>query len=162
MIERSFPEPAVGVGAVVFDALDRVLLIRRGKAPALGWWSLPGGRLEPGETLVRCCRREVLEEVGIEIEVGPIVAVVERVTEGFHYVIVDFVAVPADSGSPPVVPASDVSEARWVPLAELSGYALVEGLERVIHRAFAGLRAGSGAGLVDADGNGRDFLPIPT
>ncbi|HYE34998.1 NUDIX hydrolase [Methylocaldum sp.] len=153
------PEPAVGVGAIVFDASERVLLIRRGKEPAFGLWSIPGGRQEPGETLIQCCRREVLEETGIEIEPGPIVALVERIVSNFHYIIIDFVAVPKDPDGPDPNPATDVSDALWVALTDLNRYPLVEGLERVIRIARESSRSGFAVGLVDADGIGRDFLP---
>jgi 8-oxo-dGTP diphosphatase len=152
-------KPAIGVGAVVFDPEGRVLLIRRGKPPKMGLWSVPGGCLEPGETLVACCRREVLEETGIEIEPGPIVAVADRAAEGFHYVIIDFAAVPACSGVPDPVPATDVSDARWVDQTELDAYPLVEGLQAAIRSAWASLESGSIGGLGDADGAGRLFLP---
>lgn len=151
-------EPAIGVGAIIFDAHGRVLLIRRGKPPALGLWSLPGGRLEPGETMVGCCHREVLEETGIEVEPGPIVAVVERMVEGFHYVIIDFVAALKHLDVPEPNPASDVSDARWVAPAEFGGYPLVEGLERVIRGALRYTDSRSGIGLTDTDGTGRDFV----
>jgi 8-oxo-dGTP diphosphatase len=153
------PRSAIGVGAVVFDASERVLLIRRGKQPALGLWSLPGGKQEPGETLVQSCRREIMEETGIEIELGPVIAVVERMIGEYHYVIVDFVATLKYPDSPAPNPATDVSDARWVTLAELAQYPLVEGLERVIRIARESLRAGFAIGLIDTDGNGRDFLP---
>ncbi|CAL1240967.1 NUDIX hydrolase [Candidatus Methylocalor cossyra] len=153
------PEPAIGVGALVFDDRGRILLIRRDQEPAVGLWSLPGGRLEPGESLVQCCVREVREETGLTVRPGPIVAVVERRIDPFHYVIVDFLATLAQPGSPPPVPASDASEARWVALPELVRYPLAEGVERVI-RAAAGMPPG--LGLVDPDGSGRDFLaPSP-
>jgi 8-oxo-dGTP diphosphatase len=153
------PHSAIGVGAVVFDASERILLIRRGKEPAFGLWSIPGGQQEPGETLMQCCRREILEETGVEIELGPVIALVERIIEGYHYVIVDFVATPKDPNGPAPNPATDVSDARWVVLAELTHYPLVEGLERVIRIAYESLRSGFAVGLIDADGNGRDFLP---
>lgn len=152
------PAPAIGVGAVVFDARGRVLLIRRGKPPAQGRWSLPGGRLEPGETLVECCAREVLEETAIAIAPGPVVALAERRVEGFHYVIVDFLAAPLAPGPPEPAPASDVSAAVWVAVAELAGYDLVDGVREVILAARAGLEAGGGAGLIDSDGTGGLFV----
>jgi len=155
------PRSAVGVGAVVFDASERVLLIRRAKEPAFGLWSIPGGQQEPGETLVQCCRRETLEETGIEIDPGPVIALVERMIGDFHYVIVDFVATPKAPDGPAPNPATDVSDACWVALADLNRYALVEGLERVIRIARESLRSGFAVGLIDADGVGRDFLPAP-
>ena len=161
MAETPPPVPAIGVGAVVFDSRGRVLLIRRGQPPARGWWSLPGGRQEAGETLRGCCAREVLEETGLDIEPGPIVALAERRIEGFHYVIVDFLAELNFPVPPPEpVPATDVSAARWVALAELEGYALVEGLREVIGAAWAGREAGGISGLVDVGGMGRLFLPV--
>jgi 8-oxo-dGTP diphosphatase len=159
MTEILPPEPAVGVGALVFDPKGRVLLVRRGKPPALGLWSVPGGRLESGETLVGCCAREVFEETGIEVEPGPIMAVAERMAEGFHYVIVDFLAAPKSSAASEPVPATDVSDARWVDPAELAAYTLVEGLRDVIRAARTSLDAGFTLGLGDADGVGRLFLP---
>lgn len=159
MTDSVLPEPAVGVGAVVFDAWNRVLLVRRGAPPKLGFWAVPGGRLEPGETLVQCCRRELREETGLDIEPGPIVAVADRAAEGFHYIIVDFAAVLPSADAPEPRPATDAADARWVELAELDAYPLVEGLAAVIHAAKRSLMAGAGPGLVQADGTGRLFLP---
>lgn len=155
----AFPRPAIGVGAILLDGKNRVLLIRRGQPPALGRWSVPGGRLEPGETLAQACRREVLEETGLEIELGPIIAVVERIQEGFHYVILDFIAALRQPDRSIPCAASDVSEARWVPLTQLSDYPLVEGLAAVIEKARQSKQAKTPLGLMDRDGQGRDFLP---
>ncbi|WP_084162430.1 NUDIX hydrolase [Methylocaldum szegediense] len=153
------PRSTVAVGAAVFDAFERVLLIRRAKKPAFGLWSIPGGKQDPGETLVQCCRRETFEETGIEIEPGPIVALAERMNGDFHYVIVDFAATLKDQGNANPKPATDVSDARWVALADLKHYPLVEGLERVIRIARESLQTGKSVGLIDVDRNGRDFLP---
>src|SRR5580698_1918092 len=94
---REYPlAPVVGVGAVVLDG-DRVLLIQRGHEPMKGQWSLPGGALEVGETLVEGVQREVLEETGLEVEPVSIIEVFDRISrdaEGrvqFHYVLVDYV-----------------------------------------------------------------------
>lgn len=152
------PRPAIGVGAVVFDDERRVLLIRRAQAPALGLWSVPGGRLEAGESLRECCRREVMEETGIAVEPGPIVAVAERIRSGFHYVIVDFAATLKVSPAPEPMPATDASAACWVGLDDLDGYELVEGLADVIRSALASREQDWGLGLRDRAGRGKDYL----
>jgi len=152
--------PEVAVGAVIFDGFGQVLLIRRGKKPALGQWSVPGGKQEAGETLVNACRREVLEETGIEVNLQSIAAVVERITEGFHYLIVDFVAFPADATPQLPVAASDVTEAVWTPLDRLDNYDLVQGLSEVIVRASRGIAGNMDIGLADPYGTGCDFLPL--
>ncbi len=86
----NLPKPGLGVGGVVFNKSGEVLLIKRNQAPACGLWSIPGGRLEPGENLASACVREFYEETSLEVEVKKVIAVVERKLEGFHYIIVDF------------------------------------------------------------------------
>lgn len=154
----ALPVPAIGVGGIVFDDFGRVLLICRGCPPAVGAWSVPGGKQRAGESLPAACRREVYEETGLEVTVGPIVAVVERRIEGFHYVIIDFLASLQAPGSPRLAAADDATDARWVGLHELGGLPLVAGLERVIRCAERLRRSGSGCGLSDVDGGGHDFL----
>ncbi|MGH2732251.1 MAG: NUDIX hydrolase, partial [Actinomycetota bacterium] len=119
-------QPAVGVGAVAVR--DRaILLIERGQPPSKGLWSLPGGRVECGETMVEALRREVEEETGLKIEVGAIAGVVERIypEEGFHYVIVDYFATVV-SGT--LRAGGEVTGARWAPLEEMGQLPLVPGL----------------------------------
>lgn len=117
--------PQVCVGAVAVDE-DRLLLIRRGHAPGAGEWSVPGGRVEFGETLAEAVVRELLEETGLEGVCGELVGWVERVDAEFHHVILDFHTVVLDPE--PVVAGGDAREARWVPLHEVAELALVEGL----------------------------------
>jgi ADP-ribose pyrophosphatase YjhB (NUDIX family) len=148
------------VGAIVFDADGRVLLIRRGRPPAAGQWSLPGGKQEVGETLAQTCRREVVEETGLTISVGPIVAVVERIREGFHYVIIDFLAAVLNSDTASLIAADDVIDARWVALADIGQLDLVTGVEAVIRRAAEMRDASDARGLVDDSGTGSDFLAV--
>lgn len=113
--------PTVGVGAVVWRGPDEVLLVRRGQPPRLGEWSLPGGKVEIGETLREALTREVMEETGIVIAIEELIDVVdflERDNSGAltaHYVLIDFNARWA-SGEPST--ASDVSECGWFSLEE--------------------------------------------
>jgi 8-oxo-dGTP diphosphatase len=100
------------VGGVVTDPAGRLLLIQRGKEPALGCWSVPGGRVEPGETLVEAVLREVREEAGIEVVGEDLVGVVERAApDGSVYVIYDFACTPA--GPLDVLAGDDADDAGW-------------------------------------------------
>ncbi len=116
-------EVCVGVIAV-HDG--RLLLIRRGHGPGAGEWSLPGGRVEGGEAMVVAAARELAEETGLEAAVGGVAGVVERIGEGFHYLIVDLWA-ELDEGAVPVA-GGDAADARLVSLEELPGYPLSPGL----------------------------------
>ena len=135
---RPYPDrPVVGVGAVVLDG-QRVLLVKRGHAPLKGQWSLPGGGVETGETLEQAVAREVLEETGVTIEVGPIVEVLDRISrdsEGrveHHFVLVDFVARPSGGF---LRSASDAEDAEWVQLSDLQKYEVAPVTMSVIQKA---------------------------
>jgi mutator protein MutT len=136
--ERLYPKrPMVGVGAVVVRGGD-VLLERRGQPPAQGSWSLPGGLVDIGERLEDAVRREVREECGIEIEVGPLLGVFEPLVvdeDGrvrYHYVVLDYLARYV-SGE--VVIGDDAAELRWAPFDELESYALLPATREMIERA---------------------------
>jgi 8-oxo-dGTP diphosphatase len=140
---RQYPSrPFLGVGALVFSG-DRLLLVERGQEPLKGYWSLPGGILETGETLIQGIRREVLEETGLEVEPLSIFEVFERIMpdgEGkteYHYVLIDYLCRPV-GGS--LQAASDVSRVVWVSQPELAEYRLTEGTLAVVERAFAKLQ----------------------
>ncbi|MDD5274211.1 MAG: NUDIX hydrolase [Methylovulum sp.] len=151
------PVPAIGVGGVVFNG-DQVLLIQRGQPPAQGWWSIPGGKQEPGESLVEACQREVAEETGLAVTVQQLVAVVERRQEGFHYVIMDFLAVLADLHALEPTAHGDVVQAHWVALQDLPQYPLVVGLAEIITRSYQVVKGDYTAGLYDAHHQHSDFI----
>jgi len=118
-LKREYPEsPIVGVGGVIFDGAS-VLLAKRGQEPAKGTWSLPGGAVELGERVVDALKREIQEEVGIEIELGGLIRVLDRIIQDqenrvrYHYVIIDYWGWKV-SGHP--TPGSDTSDICFVPL----------------------------------------------
>lgn len=156
--EITLPVPSIGVGGVLFNKHRQVLLIKRNQPPAQGLWSIPGGKLEPGESLVEACRREYYEETHLDVEVKQIVAVVERRLEGFHYVIVDFFVELVDEGKCFPIAQSDVAEAKWVSLDGLGQYELVVGLADIIARTYGCLGKGGLTGLQDVDLAGTDFI----
>jgi len=126
--------PIVAVGAFVFDPEGRVLLVERGKPPGVGLWTVPGGRLEPRETLAQAVAREVREETGLIAEVGPLVCVAERIADDYHFVILDYLA-RAIGGT--LAAASDARAARFVEDRELYTLPLTDGLVDVLARARA-------------------------
>lgn len=143
---REFPaRPLVGVGGVVIHR-GRVLLVRRGRAPLKGQWSLPGGLVEAGEELRRALRRELREETSLEVKPTALIGVFERIERDqrrsraggqgcvrYHYIILDY-ACRYQAGR--LRPASDVSEARWVLPAELAEYRPTAEVRRVILEAI--------------------------
>ena len=117
------PELCVGAVAVRDGA---ILLIRRGTPPGEGLWSVPGGRVQRGETLADAARRELREETGLDGEVGEAVGWTELIGRRRHYVVVDF-WVAVDPDSTPVA-GTDASDAAWVAFEDLERWDLVDGL----------------------------------
>jgi ADP-ribose pyrophosphatase YjhB (NUDIX family) len=137
--ERLFPaRPVVGVGAVVVDR-GRVLLVKRARPPLAGEWSLPGGAVEIGETLSAALQREVLEETGLLVEVGPIVEVLDRIhlddagRVEYHYVLLDYLCTAVGGH---LAAGTDAADARWATSTELPAYGLRSDAMAVIARAF--------------------------
>jgi 8-oxo-dGTP diphosphatase len=138
-VRREYPErPLVGVGGVVIRD-ERTLLIRRGSAPLEGEWSIPGGMLELGETILEGVRRELLEETAIEVRVLDLIEVFERVTRDeagklkYHFVILDYLC-EAMGGEAQA--GSDVTDVAWARESELRKYSLTPTATRVIQKAF--------------------------
>ncbi len=120
--------PEVCVGAVVRRG-EEVLLIQRANPPQAGRWSLPGGRVESGESLHDAVRREVFEETGIDITVLGFMEVIERLSPEHHFVILDYLAEPSRSTWTTLpCAATDASDARWVHRKDLSRFDLTDGL----------------------------------
>ena len=122
--------PDACVGAVVVDD-DRLLLIRRGRGPAAGTWSVPGGRIEWGETVQEAVIRELREEAGLEGVCGEMVGWVEVIDDDHHAVIMDFLVTLLDAAEP--VAGDDADEARWVPLWDVADMRLAPGLAEFLH-----------------------------
>ena len=138
-MSREYPDnPLVGVGAVIVRN-NRVLLIRRGHAPLLGEWSLPGGVLECGETLREATTREAREETGLVVETSVLLGVYERVVRSddgrvrYHYVLIDFLC-GVSGGN--LSAGSDAADVRWFTREELSGLDLPDDTREVITKGL--------------------------
>ena len=143
---REYPErPIVGVAGVIIED-DRVVLVRRGRPPAYGEWSLPGGAVELGETLEEAVTREVEEEVRIRVDVVEVVAVLDRIfldkerNVQFHYVLMDFLCTRRTGR---LMASSDAISCAYVPLSALTRYRLSQETREVITRAYQLVNGGS-------------------
>ena len=143
-MSREYPDcPRVGVGAVILHD-EKVLLVRRGKSPSFGKWSLPGGLVELGETTREAIAREIVEECGIKIRVVDVAGVIDRIVKDdtgrvrYHYMLVDYLAYPESTD---VVAGSDAADAQWFEIDRLDELDTTQGLLDMIRRAEA-LRGG--------------------
>lgn len=133
------PRPVVGVGAVILHD-SRVVLIRRKYEPLAGQWSLPGGTLELGESLEAGVAREIGEETGLDVEVGPVVEVFDRILLDaggrvqYHFVLVDYLCRPIGGR---LQAGSDVDAAVWVLPSEIATYQITAKATSIIERAWS-------------------------
>ncbi len=139
-MEREYPiSPLVGVGAVIIEQ-DRVLLIKRGKPPLEGQWSIPGGMLEIGEEVREAAAREAREETGLEVAADELLGVFDRVLRDaggrvqYHYVLIDFLCHPMGGE---LRTGGDASEVRWFTAEEVAELPLMQDTAEVIRAAFA-------------------------
>jgi 8-oxo-dGTP diphosphatase len=129
------PIPILGVGAVIWNNKREIVLIRRGKPPRLGQWSIPGGHVEFGEGLRQAIEREAREETGLEIEIKGLIDVIDSISRDAngailrHYVLVDFTA---RTVSGELRAGTDAADARWVPYESIDEYSLWSETRRVI------------------------------
>jgi ADP-ribose pyrophosphatase YjhB (NUDIX family) len=137
---REYPaHPVVGVGAVVVCD-GRALIVRRAHEPRKGEWSLPGGLLHLGESLADAARREVREETGLDVELGPILETFDRVHhdgEGrirYHFVIVDYLAWSATGDA---VAGSDAEAVAWVTADDIDRYGVSAHAAAVIRKGLS-------------------------
>jgi 8-oxo-dGTP diphosphatase len=140
MSQRLYPaRPIVGVGGVIVDG-DRLVLIKRKYEPLAGRWSIPGGTLEVGEPLEEGAGRELLEETGLSVRIGPVIEVFDRIHRDetgrvkYHFVLVDYLCRPIGGQ---LQAGDDVSEAEWVPFGGLVPFDLTDKATEVIRKAEA-------------------------
>ncbi|MDZ7264238.1 MAG: NUDIX hydrolase [candidate division KSB1 bacterium] len=140
-MSRLYPSaPLVGVGVVVLNADQKILLVKRGNEPGKGLWSLPGGMVQLGERVRDAAVREVYEECNLNVEPEDVMSVVDLILKDsdgkvkYHYVLIDYFA-RYKAGD--LTPQSDVTDADWFSLAELEQLEIPEVTRKVILKAFA-------------------------
>ena len=142
-MSHQFPSvPVVGVGGVVVRD-GKVLIVKRVHEPRKGEWSLPGGRVQVGESLVDATRREIREETGLDVDVGPLVELFDRIhhLDGrvqYHFVIADYICTPCGGT---LAAADDAEDVAWVAVEELASYGVSARAVAVIYRAFEMLKS---------------------
>jgi 8-oxo-dGTP diphosphatase len=147
-MQREYPDrPILGVGAIIVEN-GRVVLIKRGKEPLLGEWSIPGGMLELGETVRQGVEREALEETGLTVRATDLLGVFDRVVPDaagktlYHYVLIDLLC---ERIAGELHGSGDAAEARWFEPAQLADIGLPADTEEVVRRALDMPKTAAGA-----------------
>jgi 8-oxo-dGTP diphosphatase len=147
MVKRLYPEqPVVGVGAIILRG-GKILLEKRGNAPARGQWTIPGGVVEVGESLESAVARETKEETGLDVKAATLIDVVDQVHIDkagkieYHYVIIDYIVEAI--GEPKA--ASDADQLKWIPISEVEAYDLTPSFRRFFVKNKKKLEAASSA-----------------
>ena len=131
----AYPAPVLAVAAVVWNDRGQVLLIRRTKEPRKGQWSLPGGKVEFGETLEEAIRREILEETGLVVKLAGVAGIAETIRDArvgaanAHFVMIDFSAVVVSGEA---LAQSDAEDATWFSREEIDALPLWSETRRII------------------------------
>ena len=135
-MKRVYPEaPIAAVSGVVFDSQGKVLLAQRGRAPAKGKWSLPGGVVHVGEELEEALKREIREETGVDVHMERLLCVSSRILKDrdgrvrYHYILLDYLCVMTGGDARA---GSDVEQVRWVDIDGVSCFDLTEGVKDII------------------------------
>jgi 8-oxo-dGTP diphosphatase len=132
--EGPVPAPVLAAGAVVLDhAAGTVLLVKRGRPPGQGEWSLPGGRVEHGERLAEALRREIAEETGLRVRPGPLLAVAEIIDGAHHFVVLDYLCEVAGGT---LEAGDDALEAAFFAIEDLRGLGVTDAIRDVVARAL--------------------------
>jgi 8-oxo-dGTP diphosphatase len=142
------PELRVPCVGAILTAGGRILLIRRGHEPEAGRWSLPGGRIEPGETDQQALVREVREETGLEVIPGPLVGEVDRPVPGGRVLVIRDYAATVTGGT--LAAGDDADDARWFRVRELDRLTLSTGLLEALNEWGVAGRASSHALVAEA------------
>lgn len=124
-MQKMISHPSPAVGAIIIKD-GQILLIKRGSDPSYGKWSVPGGHIELGETMEAALKREVMEEVGIDVKINRLAGVYDLIVQDgenitYHYVLIEFFA---DTVSGNIKAGSDALECRWVPLTKIDEFDL--------------------------------------
>ena len=137
---RAYPErPFVAVSAAIFNNSNEILIIKRAKEPGKGLWSIPGGIVKTGETLVEALQREISEECGIRVENHQFNAVYDRILYdksgkvNYHYIIINDIC---NTKSNKIVPASDADDYSWLKSDELDRFKYTNGLKQYLKNLF--------------------------